>query len=449
MLLITPTFLLGIVSPYGVKLATSTLSRLGNIAGSFYALSTIGSILGTFLTVFVLIPSFEIRYIIFALGSILLIFSSFIGLKRFPKALAIFTVVLLFLPISSLIAGAVPHSGTLVYEKETLYSHLDVTDSGNTRTLYLNGLPHSAMYKDDPSDLVFTYTKYFHLGLVFNNDVKNILFVGGGGFSGPKNFLATYPDVRIDVVEIDPDVIDVAKKYFSLNSDNPRLRIFNEDARSFISKTDQKYDLIVLDAFSKSYVPFHLMTLEYFEILDDKLTPNGIIVSNLIGTLSGDTSDLLRAVYKTMSQVFLSLYVFTTRDVDLQVQNIMLVAGKTPVQYNKAQLAAMLEKDPVNTLDNNNGRTNIDFAKHIVDNEEMRTAEVPILTDQYAPVEQLLNPITGRSYTVDEQIDTEKPDLPWTESGSIVFSILGVIVFLWMWQFREIWKKQEQKIPLH
>lgn len=448
-LLITPTFLLGIVSPYGVKLATSTLSRLGNIAGSFYALSTIGSILGTFLTVFVLIPSFEIRYIIFALGSILLIFSSFIGLKRFPKALAIFTVVLLFLPISSLIAGAVPHSGTLVYEKETLYSHLDVTDSGNTRTLYLNGLPHSAMYKDDPSDLVFTYTKYFHLGLVFNNDVKNILFVGGGGFSGPKNFLATYPDVRIDVVEIDPDVIDVAKKYFSLNSDNPRLRIFNEDARSFISKTDQKYDLIVLDAFSKSYVPFHLMTLEYFEILDDKLTPNGIIVSNLIGTLSGDTSDLLRAVYKTMSQVFLSLYVFTTRDVDLQVQNIMLVAGKTPVQYNKAQLAAMLEKDPVNTLDNNNGRTNIDFAKHIVDNEEMRTAEVPILTDQYAPVEQLLNPITGRSYTVDEQIDTEKPDLPWTESGSIVFSILGVIVFLWMWQFREIWKKQEQKIPLH
>jgi hypothetical protein len=127
----------------------------------------------------------------------------------------------------------------------------------------------------------------------------------------------------------------------------------------------------------------------------------------------------------------------------------MIVAGKTPVQYSKSQLAAMLDKDLVNTTDNNNGRTNIDFAEHMVDEEEMRTADVPILTDQYAPVEQLLNPITGRSYTVDEQIDAEKPGLPWTERGSTVFIILGVIVFLWMWQFREIWKKQEQKIPLH
>ena len=434
-LLIAPTFLLGVVSPYAVKLAAGTLSRLGNIAGNFYALSTIGSIIGTFLTVFVLVPSFEIRCIIFALGSALLVISSFIGLKWLLRALAIFTVALLFLPVSSLTAGAVSHSGGLVYEKETLYSHLDVTDSGSTRTLYLNGLRHSVMYKDDPNGLVFTYTKYFHLGFVFNNDVKNVLFVGGGGFSGPKNFLATYPDVRIDVVEIDPDVIDVAKKYFSLDSDNPRLRIFNEDARSFISSTDEKYDLIVLDAFSKSYVPFHLMTLEYFEILDEKLTSDGIIVSNLIGTLSGETSDLLRAVYKTMSQVFPALHVFTTRDaVDWQVQNIMIVAGKTPVQYSKPQLAAMLDKDPVNTSDSN-GRTNIDFAKHLVD-EEIRTANVPILTDQYAPVEQLLNPITGRSYTVDEQIETEEPALPWTESGSTVLIILGVIAFVWMWQFR-------------
>ncbi len=448
-LLIMPTFLLGIISPYAVKLATSTLSRLGNIAGNFYALSTIGSIIGTFLTVFVLIPSFEIRYIIFALGSILLVFSAFMGLKRFPKALAISTVVLLFLPTSSLIAGAVSHSGTLVYEKETLYSHLDVTDSGNIRTLYLNGLPHSAMYKDDPNELVFTYTKYFQLGFVFNNDVKNVLFVGGGGFSGPKSFLDTYPDVKIDVVEIDPDVIDVAKKYFSLSSDSSRLGIFNEDARSFLSNTYQKYDLIVLDAFSKSYVPFHLMTLEYFEILDKRLTPDGIIVSNLIGTLSGDTSDLLRAVYKTMSQVFPTLYVFTTRDFDSgQVQNIMVVASKMYVQYSKPQLAAMLDdnKDPVNTSDNND--RNIDFVKHLY-GEEIRTADVPILTDQYAPVEQLLNPLTGRPYTVDEQIGTENIELPWTERGSTVFVVLGLIVFSWMWQFREIWKTQGHKIPSH
>lgn len=447
-LLITPTFLLGIISPYAVKLATGTLSRLGNIAGNYYALSTIGSIVGTFLTVFVLIPSFEIRSILFALGSILLAFASVIGLRWFPKALAISAVVVLFLPITSLASGAVTHSGTVVYEKETLYSHLDVTDSGNIRTLYLNGLPHSAMYRDDPNELVVTYTKYFHLGFAFNDDIRNVLFIGGGGFSGPKNFLATYPDVNIDVVEIDADVIDVAKQYFFLSSDS-RLRIFNEDARSFLTRTDQNYDLIVLDAFSKTYVPFHLMTLEYFEILDEKLTPEGIIVSNLIGTMSGDTSNLVRAVYRTMSQVFPTLHLFTTRDYDFgEPQNIIVVASKTNFQYDESQLAAILDRDanPIGAPDRNN--RDIDFVNHLY-NGEIRTVDVPILTDQYAPVEHLLNPLTGRPYSIDEQISTERTFVPWAESGAIVILVLGVIVFLWMAQMREIWKRQSQKIRLN
>lgn len=101
--------------------------------------------------------------------------------------------------------------------------------------------------------------------MIFNSDAKNVLFVGGGGFSGPKHFLNTYQNVSVDVVEIDPVVIDVAKKYFNVsgnnnNDDNPRLRIYNEDARDFLSKSNQKYDIIILDAFSKDYVPFHLMT---------------------------------------------------------------------------------------------------------------------------------------------------------------------------------------------
>jgi predicted membrane-bound spermidine synthase len=240
-LLMMPTFLLGIVTPYAVKLATNTLSKLGNIAGNLYSVSTIGSIIGTFLTVFVLIPGFEIRYIIFFLGLTLMILSSLIGLSKLPRILAISVVLLLFFPTTSLVGGIVSHYGTLVYEKETPYSHLDITDLGNARSLYLNGLLHSKMYKDNPTDLAITYTKYFHLGFLFNGDAKNILFIGGGGFSGPKNFLNVYPNATIDVVEIDPDVIDAAKKYFSLdyiNSDLKRLRIFNEDARNFISNTN-------------------------------------------------------------------------------------------------------------------------------------------------------------------------------------------------------------------
>ena len=116
--------------------------------------------------------------------------------------------------------------------------------------------------------------------------------------SGPKYFLKIYPkDVTVDVVEIDPVVIDVAKKYFNVSSgsgdgDNDydsRLHIYNEDAREFLSKNqEKKYDIIILDAYSKNYVPFHLMTLEYYSLLYKHLsTPNGVVVSNQIGSLEG------------------------------------------------------------------------------------------------------------------------------------------------------------------
>lgn len=142
------------------------------------------------------------------------------------------------------------------------------------------------MNKDNPTQPLI-YTKYFTLGFVFNPTAKRVLFVGGGGFSGPKYFLKTHPNVTVDVVEIDSAVIDVAKKYFDVNASSKnnnnnnqsRLKIYNEDARSFLSRTNQRYDIIVLDAYSKNYVPFHL-TLEYYQLLYNRLTtPNGDIVS--------------------------------------------------------------------------------------------------------------------------------------------------------------------------
>ena len=122
------------------------------------------------------------------------------------------------------------------------------------------------------------------------------MFVGGGGFSGPKYFLKTYPDVTVDVVEIDPVVIDVAEKYFNVNTTDPRLHIYNDDARNFLSRTnqDKKYDIIILDAYSESFVPFHLITLEFYKLLESRLNTYGIIVSNQVGSLSGDSSTLYR-----------------------------------------------------------------------------------------------------------------------------------------------------------
>lgn len=450
-LLIVPTFLLGIVSPYAIKLATRRLAELGNVSGNLYSLSTIGSIVGTFLTVFVLIPTFEINYIIFGLGVTLMFFSSLFGLARLPKILAAFVVVLLlFFPSISLSStGTVMvHTGTLVYEKETLYSHLDVIDRGNIRTLYLDGNIHSQMYKNKPEELVNTYTKYFHLGFLFNPNAKDVLFIGGGGFSGPKNFLSTYSDVRIDVVEIDPDVISAAREYFNLPVDNDgsRLMIYNDDARNFLSKTEKTYDLIILDAFSKNYVPFHLMTLEYFQLLDKKLTSDGVIISNNIGSMTGDRSDIIRAVYKTISQVFPSVYVFPTEHNSGTLQNIMLAAMKTPtIEYSKNELRQLAS----NNDNNHNSSTVLDglnYLEHLYE-AELKTSEVPLLTDQFAPVEILINPVTDEPYNLENVPTKGSTGLSWIENtNSVKLVLLTIIAAVWIFYTQKEWKRNQKTI---
>jgi spermidine synthase len=453
-LLIVPIFLLGIVSPYAIKLATRRLTELGNVSGNLYSLSTIGSIVGTFLTVFVLIPTFEINYIIFGVGLTLMVFSSLFGLARFPKVLAVFVVVLLlFFPSISLSSTStvMVHTGTLVYEKETLYSHLDVIDYGNIRTLYLDGNIHSQMYKDKPEELVNTYTKYFHLGFLFNPNAKDVLFVGGGAFSGPKNFLSMYSDVRIDVVEIDPDVISAARNYFNLPVDNDgsRLMIYNDDARNFLSKTEKKYDLIILDAFSKNYVPFHLMTLEYFQLLDKRLTSDGVIISNNIGSMTGDRSDIVRAVYKTISQILPSVYVFPTEHNSRNLQNVMMAAMKSPtVEYSKDELRQLASNNDNNNHNSSTALADLDYLEHLYE-AELKTSDVPLLTDQFAPVEILINPVTNEPYNLENVPTKGSAGLSWIEdTNSTKLVLLTIIAAVWIFYTQKEWKRNQKTVSL-
>ncbi|MBD0360428.1 MAG: fused MFS/spermidine synthase, partial [Nitrososphaeraceae archaeon] len=453
-LLIVPTFLLGIVSPYAIKLATRRLNELGNVSGNLYSLSTIGSIVGTFLTVFILIPTFEINYILFGLGVTLMFFSSLFGLARFPKIIAVFVVVLLFffpfINLSSAGTVMIHPTGTLVYEKETLYSHLDVIDNGNIRTLYLDGNIHSQMYKDKPEELVNTYTKYFHLGFLFNPNAKDVLFVGGGGFSGPRNFLSTYSEARIDVVEIDPDVISAARNYFYLPANNgSRLMVYNDDARNFLSKTEKKYDLIILDAFSKNYVPFHLMTLEYFQLLDKKLTSDGVIISNNIGSMTGDRSDIVRAVYKTISQVFPSLYVFPTEDNPRNLQNIMIAGMKTStVEYSKDELRQLASNNDRNNHNSSTVLAELDYSEHLYE-AELKTSDVPLLTDQFAPVEILINPVTNEPYNLGNIPIKGSSGLPWIgNTNSIKLVLLTIIAGVWIFYGQKEWKRNQKIMSL-
>jgi spermidine synthase len=424
LLLSVPTTLLGMVSPYSIRLAAPSLYNIGGISGSLYSISTGGSIIGTFFTVFVLIPSFGVRQIIFSLG-VILILVSLIGFPWKERFFLILMMLLITMPTTLLGSSTSARSGTIVHRKDTPYNTLTVVDDNGqgVRTLFLNNLPQSAMFLNGSNNAVFQYTDYFNLAFLFDMKVNSVLFIGGGGFSGPKQFLDYYPNLIIDVVEVDPDVVDVAKEYFNVE-ENPRLGVYVEDGRAFINKAG-KYDIIILDAYSKSYVPFHLMTLEFFEILNDHLNSDGVIVSNLISSLIGDTSELLMAEYRTINEVFPQVYLFRTRSSSLsRVQNICLIATNIPMRISLSDLIDKSEVFPVR------GEKLAEYAESIFDIEGLAEDSL-ILTDNYAPAQSLLNPVTQAPYEGGEENLMESSLHPFI-IASVWIAVLVSVYWLYL-----------------
>jgi spermidine synthase len=223
--------------------------------------------------------------------------------------------------------------------------------------------------------------------------------------------------VTVDVAEIDPEVISVAEQYFNVDHTDPRLHIYNQDGRIFLQQTDEKYDSVILDAYSKSYVPFHLMTEEFFRLLANHMKANGTVVSNLIAQSSGGDSQLLAAEIKTMETVFPNVYAFATRGTDYpSVQNIIVLASLSVNHLTEpgfARLAAA-QKTPPAQLPN-------DIGNYFV----MATSNAPLLTDNYAPVETLLNPMTG------QPLNAQESNLYMQDAAKVIALLLIMaVVFL-------------------
>jgi len=244
LLLGPPSVLLGTVSPYAIRLVAESVERLGKVSGNLYALPTLGSIAGVFVTVFFLIPAFGVNKIIFGLGVLLLVIA-FLGLSLRLKAVVL--MILIVLPFAApymvsrrlTVAAYTLALGDTVYEADTPYHHLvvadyyDPTSQSLVRVLIMDDNLHSAMDLQNPNRTVFPYTDYFNLGFLLNPQISRVLFIGGGGFTGPKQFLRDYPNVTVDVVEADPQVVRVAEEYFAVNASNPRLHIYSDDGRVF------------------------------------------------------------------------------------------------------------------------------------------------------------------------------------------------------------------------
>lgn len=155
------------------------------------------------------------------------------------------------------------------------------------RNLKIDDVTHAGMYLDSP-ELLHNYTKYYHLFDVFLPEAKDIVMFGGAAYSFPKSFLASYKEKQLDVVEIDPGITEIAKNYFGL-TEHSNLEIYHQDARVFLNTSQKKYDVILGDAFGSYYsIPYQLTTREAAQKKYDMLTKNGIVILNIISSLSGE-----------------------------------------------------------------------------------------------------------------------------------------------------------------
>ena len=387
-----PTYVLGYISPYAAEL--SDAESTGAASGHVYAVGTVGSIIGAFGTTFVLIPALSIEAIGLVLGFLLVgaALVTTLATRHARSVTATLLVGTLLVTAGSAGTIGVSAGGPVVYETHTPYQQLEVTDLAGIRTLYLDGQPHSAMDLDEPNRHVFEYTRYFHLPFLLSDDIDRVLFVGGGGFTGPKRFVADY-DVTVDVVEIDPVVIETAERYFGVERSED-LRIHQGDGRAFLRETETTYDLIILDAYKKDKVPFQLTTVEFMGLAAERLSDDGVLLANLISAPNGPASQFYRAEYKTVERAFPQVYAFPTSSANT-VQNIELVATKRSTHVSKAELRRRNDARDIGIdLD--------DAISHY--RATVPTDDVPVLRDDHAPVDSLVDPMIGQRYVVNQTV---------------------------------------------
>lgn len=370
-LFVIPSVLLGMISPYAVKLKIETLARSGQTVGNLYAISTIGSIVGTFLAGFYLIPAMGNTKILYLIAIILLM-AALISYSRFliVKSLIIILIFLSSFGIFYEKTEAKTIDLDSQYNRILISEGIDQETGRPARYIYTDPFgTQSAMFTDKDDDLVFRYTKYYRLIDHFFPKSKNVLMIGGGAYSYPKDYLGKH-EGNIDVVEIDPKFTELARQYFNL-TDNPRLSIIHEDGRIFLNKTDKKYDAILIDAFKSLTPPWQLTTKESVSKMSAALDDNGVVIANVVSALEGEKAEFLQAEFATFKSIFPQVYFFQVYKMDSELpQNLILVALKN------AQKPSFQSSNK--ELD--------DYLKNLY------TGEIDsgqILTDNFAPVENL------------------------------------------------------------
>ncbi len=289
-----PVVLLGMVSPFAIRLAVTGIETAGAVAGRLYALSTAGSLLGTFLPALVLIPAIGTQRTFLVVAALLALSSCFLLGARYLVAAALLAALLLVPP------GTVKAHEGLLHEETSYHQYIQVVEEPDgRRKLYLNeGIAVHSVWREDSVLTGGVWDAFLALPPLLDRPLERVAILGNAAGTTARALDVYYPDAEIDGVEIDPAVSRVGREYFGL-AEQEGTTVHDADARPFLRSTDELYDLIVVDAYHQPYVPFYLATREFFALVREHLAPGGIVALNVAAV--PDDKRLVSAIGQTVA----------------------------------------------------------------------------------------------------------------------------------------------------
>lgn len=367
-----PLTLLGMTSPYAIRLKASSLDVVGRTSGNLFSISTIASVVAAVATGFFLIPNVGVTRLLLLIG-LALVGTSVFGLilARGRKLMALSALFIVTYALGFQFApglSADPEKG-LIAIAQSAYGEIRVVELDDARYMVLDGGIHTII---DPMtwDSRFPYVNVLDLARGFSGTPGEMLLVGLGGGSVAKSFKRA--GWNVDAVEIDPAIPPIAYQYFGLRKEE--AAVYPMDARQYLITHDKKYDAVVMDAFGSSSIPFHLVTTEAFRLIRSRMTEDGVLAMNVEAV--GWDDIIVRSLAVTIGEEFDHVLVLPIAEPPDQIGNLILLASNRPLE---------LPEEPPRPED----RFSADYDRfHAWENRfEVARHDVPILTDDLNPID--------------------------------------------------------------
>lgn len=384
-----PTLFFSALSPIAIRLFAPTTGHSGSIAGSISAISTAGSIAGSVITAFFLIDWLAsiARTVLFVslaacvtAGALMLASTSRTAFRRYGIAVAV-AAVLVIIPTTAFVHSTrldqmllTKSEWTMLFVGDSPYHHIVVRDlNGKIRELAFNTGVQTRMKVADPFGAGALYSDSLHISRLIRPNIRRVLVIGLGGGTAAKQFSKYYPDVTVDAVEVDPMVVDLAKRFFRVEP-SERLRVHTGDGRAFLKRSREYWDLIIVDVYTTNRygdtIPAHMVTREFFDEVAGRLAPGGMLHFHCA---FGQTK-LLPAIQKTIASVF--GYVLTASGEILASDTALITSKEVIVERARSSPAA--------------GLPNLSSYIDWLGPNPAVAADIPLLTDDYSPVDALV-----------------------------------------------------------